>query len=397
MGTYLCVEEIALPRNQLTNLMVKSLKGPNRVGDGGGLWLSVQNSGAKQWTVRFTLDGKRREMGLGSYPIITLEEAREKALEARRLVKQGVDPIAEKRRSSSILSFAQAAREVHRINAPSWKNAKHGAQFISTLETYTFPHFGDLSIASIQSQHILSALQPIWLSKPETARRVKQRIGKVMEWSMAQGWRIDNPVDAATAGLPKQNAPKNRRKALPYREVPALIDAVQASGAAPLTKLAFEFLVLTAGRSGEVRESSWSEINETEQLWVIPGDRMKAGQEHRVALPGRAFQILEEARMHSDGSDLIFSGSRYGKPLSDATLRKLVRSLGFEVDIHGFRSSFRTWASEQTDYRPEIPEMALAHSVGNAVQRAYARTDLLDKRRALMEDWAEYCYPKQED
>ncbi len=383
-----------MPTNQLTDRKVKTLKGPNRIGDGGGLWLSVQNSGAKQWTVRFTLDGKRREMGLGSYPIISLEEAREKALEARRLVKRGVDPITDKRRSSSILSFAQAAREVHSINAPSWKNAKHGAQFISTLETYAFPHFGDLSIASVQSHHILSALQPIWLGKPETARRVKQRIGKVMEWAMAQGWRVDNPVDAATAGLPKQNAQKNHRKALPYRDVPALIDAVQASGAAPLTKLALEFLILTAGRSGEVRESTWSEVNDTERLWVIPGDRMKAGQEHRVALSGRAFQILEKARPHSDGSDLVFSGSRYGKPLSDATLRKLVRALGFEVDIHGFRSSFRTWASEQTDYAREIPEMALAHSVGNAVERAYARTDLLDKRRALMEDWAEYCADK---
>lgn len=397
MGLKLCVEDIALPRNQLTNLKVKSFKGPGRIGDGGGLWLTAQDSGAKQWSVRFTLDGKRREMGLGSYPIIMLEEAREKTLEARRLVKQGIDPIAEKRRSSSILSFAQAAREVHRINAPSWKNAKHGAQFINTLETYTFPHFGDLSIASIQSQHILNALQPIWLSKPETARRVKQRIGKVMEWSMAQGWRVDNPVIAATAGLPKQNAPKNRRKAQPYSEVPALIGAVRASGAAPLTKLAFEYLVLTAGRSGEVRESTWSEVDYTQRLCVIPGERMKSGHEHRVALSGRALQVLEEARAHSDGSDLIFSGSSYGKPLSDATLRKLVRSLGFQVDIHGFRTSFRTWASEQTDYPREVPEMALAHSVGNAVERAYARTDLLDKRRALMEDWAEYCYPKQED
>jgi len=383
--------------NRLTDRKVKALKGPDRIGDGGGLWLTAQASGAKQWTVRFTLHKKRREMGLGSYPIISLIEAREMALEARRLVKQGLDPIADRRHSSEVLSFAEAAREVHRINAPSWKNAKHAAQFISTLETYTFPHFGDVSVADVQSHHVLSALQPIWLEKPETARRVKQRIGKVMEFAMAKGWRGDNPIDAAAAGLPKQSGQKQQRKALDYRQVSAVIEAVQASGAAQLTKLAFEFLVLTAGRSGEVRDATWAEINEDDLLWVIPSDRMKAGKEHRVVLSKRAMEIVRQARAHSDGSDLIFSGSRYGKPISDATLRKLVREHGFQVDIHGFRSSFRTWASEQTDYQGEIAEMALAHSIGNAVERAYKRTDLLDKRLALMDDWASYCAPRLED
>lgn len=381
--------------NKLTDRKVAAFKGPGRIGDGGGLWLTAQASGAKQWTLRYTFAGKRREMGLGSYPIVPLADGREKALEARRLAKSGIDPILDRKQTAEIMSFAEAAREVHRINLPTWRNKKHADQFISTLETYAIPVFGDLSCTEIQPSHILEALQPIWLEKEETARRTKQRIGKVMEWCMAQGWRKDNPVVAASAGLPKQAKKVKQRKSLHHAEMRAVLAAVGGSEAAPRTKLAFECLVLTGVRSQEIRGAVWSEFNFEAGVWVIPAERMKMEREHRVPISGSVMELLEQARAESDGSDLVFAGSKFGKPMSDATLLKLVREQGFDVDIHGFRSTFKTWAMEETNVDKDAIEMSLSHSIGTAVEQAYVRTDLLERRRALMEAWAGYCGEKE--
>ena len=380
-----------MPLNKLTDRKIASTKGPARLNDGGGLWLTVQPSGTRQWTLRFTQGKKRREMGLGSYPVVTLQMAREAALAARREVRSGQDPIAMRKRAQGLPTFEDAAHEVHRINAPSWKNRKHAAQFISTLETYVFPQFGGLPVTDIQAHHVHSALMPIWHEKPETARRVKQRIGTVMKWVLSQGMRVDDPTAAVEAGLPRQAGRKAQRKALAYDDVPKAIAAVNASQAGARTKLAFELLVLTAVRSAEVRGALWSEFDLEQGLWVIPAARMKMDREHRVPLPARAIEIVQAAEALADGSDLVFAGAHHGKPMSDATLRKLIRSQGFNVDVHGFRTSFRTWAAEQTSFPREIAEQALAHKTGSAVEQAYQRSDYLEKRRDLMNRWAEHC------
>lgn len=290
----------------------------------------------------------------------------------------------------SVPTFEEAARRVHEIHTPSWRNAKHAAQFISTLETYAFPRMGKLRISDVSPADVLAALQPIWLTKAETARRVRQRIGTVMKWAVAQGWRQDNPADAIAQALPRQAKSQKHRKALHYNEVAGCIETVQKSGATQATKLALELLILTASRSGEVRNADWSEIDLTKAIWTVPGDRMKAGREHRVPLSPRAVQILQTAQALSDGTGLVFPGIRYDRPLSDMTLSKLVKELGFDADVHGFRTSFRTWAQEQTNFPREVAEAALAHGIKDKVEAAYARSDVFVKRQKMMESWAAY-------
>lgn len=237
---------------------------------------------------------------------------------------------------------------------------------------------------------MLRVLTPIWTEKPETARRVRQRIGTVLKWAVAQGWRQDNPADSITQALPKVGKSQVHRKSLPYTDIADCLSAIRRSRAMTSTKLALEFLVLTAARSGEVREAVWDEIDLDNKLWTIPASRMKAKRAHRVPLSPQAITILQEARAFGDGSNLIFPGSRYGVPLSDMTLSKLVKELGFDVDVHGFRTSFRTWVQEKTEYPRELAEAALAHAVGDAVEEAYARSDFLDRRRVMMDSWAEF-------
>jgi integrase len=284
---------------------------------------------------------------------------------------------------------------VHEAHRPSWRNEKHAAQFISTLETYVFPTFGNVKVSDVTSDHVLSALLPIWLSKPETARRVRQRIGAVLKWAIAKGWRTDDPTHTVAQALPKQDRRKvERRKALPYADVAGCLAAVRASGAYDTTKAAIEFLVLTAARSGEVRMATWSEINLDTAEWTIPAARMKAGRQHRVPLSPQAVDLLRRLSTRIDGSDLVFPSPR-GKALSDMTFSKLIKELGVPVDVHGFRTSFRTWVQEQTDYPREVAEIALAHVVGNAVEEAYARSDLFEKRRAVTAGWAAFLAKDQ--
>ena len=379
-----------MPQKRLNALRVRNESKPGKYYDENGLFLRVEKSGSKRWVQRLTIKGRQREVGLGSASLVSLSDARAQAYENRQLARSGGDPLAEKQQQGSIPTFEAAARKVHKIHSPTWKNKKHAAQFITTLETYTFPQIGKMSVSDVKAADVLTALLPIWTTKPETARRVKQRIGTVMKWAVAQGFRQDDPSAVIQYALPKVKTRPKHRKALPYSDVAECIETVAASGAGQTTKLALEFLILTAARSGEVRHATWSEIDLATCEWRVPADRMKAGIEHSVPLSPRAVAILNEARAYADGSDLVFPGSRQGKPLSDMTLSKLVKSLGYDVDVHGFRTSFRTWAQEQTDFPREVVEKALAHTIRNKVEAAYARSDLFEKRHELMNAWASY-------
>lgn len=378
------------PEKTLTAQAVKAATAPGKYFDGQGLYLRVDANGSRFWVQRITIRGKRCELGLGAPSLVSLADARAKALENRKLARLGGDPMQAKREAKAILTFEEAARKVHSLHKPTWKNEKHAAQFLATLETYTFPKMGRLKVQDVTTADVLGVLMPIWTTIPETARRVRQRIGTVMKWAIAQGWRQDNPAENISKALPKVSKAPEHRKALPYAEVASCIEAVKASGAGVSTKLALEFLVLTAARSGEVREARWSEINVAAQVWEIPAERMKMKRPHRVPLSPRAVTILAQAKALDDGSGLVFPGTKTGRALSDMTLSKLVKEQGFAADVHGFRTSFRTWAQERTSYPREVAEAALAHLTGDSVERAYARSDVFEKRRRMMGAWASY-------
>lgn len=382
------------PQNALKAPFVRSATGPALYADGNGLYLKVDASGARRWIQRLMIRGKRREIAIGSVSIVSLSSAREAALDNRRIARAGGDPMAEKKRADAIPTFERAAREAHEANKASWRNPKHARLYINSLETYAFPHFGNTSVADVDGGQVLAALLPIWTTKDDTARRVRQRISTVFKWAIAKGWRVDNPAETVKAVLPKQDRTKRaNRKSLPYGQVADCIHSIRDSSGEPATKLAVEFLILTASRSIEVRNAGWSEVDFDNGVWAVPAARMKMASAHQVPLTGRAVEILKDARKLHQG-DLIFPGRNHKKPLSDATLLKLVREQGFECDIHGFRASFRTWAQEQTNFPREVCEMALAHKVGDDTEKAYARSDMFEKRRRLMDAWASYLANK---
>lgn len=376
------------PAKTLNARMVQAVTEPGKYFDGHGLFLRVDKTGGKFWVQRIVISGKRTELGLGSLDFVTLADARIAAFANRKLAREGGDPLAERRAEKTVLTFEEAAREVHRINLPTWKNPKHGDQFLNTLVTYAFPTIGQKKVSDVATADVLEVLQPIWLTKAETARRVRQRIGAVMKWCIAKGWRKDNPVDAVDKGLPKQKDKVQHRKSLPYAEVAGCLQTVASTNAGLSTKLCFELLVLTCVRSNEAREAEWREFDLTAKVWEIPAARMKMDRPHRVPLSDRAVDLLEQARGMDDL--LVFPGTKAGKALSDATLLKLIRENGYDVDIHGFRTSFRTWAQERTNFPREVAEAALAHQSGDAVERAYARSDLFEKRRKMMDAWAKF-------
>ena len=378
------------PEKALSAAFVRTVSEPGKYFDGNGLFLRVDPSGARRWVQRIVIRGKRKELGLGAFPLVSLAEAREAAFENRKLARSGGDPLADKKREKAVPTFAEASKTVHAMHLPTWRNPKHAAQFISTLETYAFPRMGRVKVSEVSTADVLAVLTPIWLEKAETARRVRQRIGTVMKWAIAKGWRSDNPADAISQALPKQNRTQEHRKALHYSEVAGCIEKVNASNADLSTKLAFEFLVLTAARSGEARGATWDEIDLDAKLWTVPANRMKAKQEHVVPLSKRAIAVLREAKGLGDGTGLVFPGTKAGKPLSDMTLSKLVKELGFLADIHGFRTSFRTWTQERTNYPREIAEAALAHKIKDKAEAAYARSKLLEKRAKMMQAWSNY-------
>ncbi len=380
------------PDKALSPAFVRKASKPGRYNDGNGLFLKVDPSGAKRWGQRLVIHGRQRTLGLGGCALVSLAEAREAALANRKIARAGGDPLAQRRLTTDTPTFESAAATVIELHRHGWRSEKHAAQWEATLRTYVHPHLGKRSVADITTADVMAVLMPIWNEKPETARRVRQRVSTVMKWAVAQGYRGDNPAgDAIGAALPKHNGKtKRHHRALPHGEVAAAIEAVRGSNAGRSVKLAFEFLVLTAARSGEVRLATWDEIDRDAKTWTVPASRMKAGREHRVPLSERALAILDEVQALSDGSGLVFPGTRTGKPLSDMTLSKLMRDLDLDAVPHGFRSSFRDWAAECTNAPRDVMEAALAHTVRDKVEAAYNRTDLFERRRALMDQWASY-------
>ena len=380
----------------LSATAVRNLKEPGKYYDLHGLFLRIEPTGSRRWVQRVSVAGRQREIGLGSADLVTLAEARELAVSNKKLARAGGDPLAAKQARIAIPSLNEAIDKVIELNAPTWTNAKHAAQFKSTLTNYVTPKLGRRPVNDIQAAHILSVLQPIWVDKNETARRVKQRIGTVMKWAIAQGYRTDDPTLALNQVLPKPNRRPKHRASMPYTDVSDCLHVIKNSDAMLSTKLAIELLVLTATRSGEVRLADWSEVDLDAKTWSIPAERMKMNEEHVIPLSDRASDVLQQAKaLGNEG--LVFPGMRPGRPMSDMTMSKLVKELGFPVDIHGFRTSFRTWVQEQTNTAHEVAERALAHKTTNKVEAAYARSDLFEKRRKLMDAWASYLDDGQEN
>lgn len=393
-------------------------KRPIRLPDASGLYLQVTPAGSRSWLFRFKLGGVERWQGLGSASSVSLAAARQLAAAARTTLAAGSDPIQARRDTEAAAvkaaaraaasSFKTAAEAYLAANASKWTNAKHAAQWTSTLVTYAYPVIGHLAVASITSDDVLRLLEPLWATKRETGSRVRSRIETILDYASVRGWREGmNP--AAWRGNLARTLPPARQKrtvrhhpALPYGQVAAFIAALDTMGSS-MGARALEFAILTAARSNEVLHATWREIDFTRKLWVVPASRMKARVEHRVPLSEQAIELLYRMQpLRVDDSSYLFPGQKRGKPLSVMALEMTVRRMnaphvrwvdanGQHVTPHGFRSCFRDWAGETTDYPREIMEAALAHQIGG-VEGAYARGDLLIKRKALMDDWAAYCY-----
>ena len=377
------------PQKALSAAFVRSAP-PGRHADGNGLYLFVQPSGTRSWIQRLLVRGRRRELGLGSLALVPLAEAREKALANRKLARQGGDPLAEKRRSQGIPTFAEAASRVLEQKRAGWRNPRHPREWISSLRRFAFPRIGKVPVSEVTNADVLEILTPIWHQQAPTARRVRLRLRAVLEWAVAMEFRIDNPCDRTGPVLGPQQDVTEHMQALPHREVAAVIRRVRASAAMPAARLAFEFLVLTAARWGEVRWAGWEEIDRDGRVWTVPARRTKTNRRHRVPLCGRALEILEAAQaLEEEAGPLVFTHGG-GRPLHDSQLRRLLCELGIAAVPHGFRSTFRDWAGEDTDHPREVIEAALAHVVRNRVEAAYARSDLFERRQVLMDDWARY-------
>lgn len=377
---------------RLSALRIKAIKEPGRYGDGNGLHLLVRASGSKSWLLRTTIKGQRKDIGLGSLSVVSLAEARDKAIDYRRQIAQGLDPVAEKRKvADPVPTFRSAAARVHEEHKASWKNGKHQNQWINTLTTYAFPILGDRPVNEIEGPVIQEVLRPIWLAKPETARRVRQRICAVLDWSYAKGYRpSEAPLRSLSKGLPKQPRKDGHFAAMSFKEIPGLIEKLRER--VSVGRLALEALILTAARSGEIRGATWAEFDLEGGLWTVPAHRMKMGRVHQVPLAAQSVNVFNRAKSFgAPCTDLVFPGMKLKRPMSDMTLLKIMRDMETGVTVHGFRSAFRDWVAEETNYPGEIAEAALAHAVTNKVEAAYRRTDFLEKRRALMRDWADFC------
>lgn len=374
--------------------------GAGRHGDGRGLFLYVKPSGARSWVLRYQVQGRRRDFGLGPYPDVSLSMARDRAAEARRLIVEGEDPITKKQQAKP-KTFREAAVELIESKRPGWKSAKHAAQWTATLESYVFPKIGAVQVAKIETADVISTLTPIWAAKPETANRIRQRIEAVIDYASALGIRSgDNP--ARWRGhldhlLPKPNKVRAvvHHPALPHAQIAAFMtDLAKREGVAAR---ALAFTILTAARSGETRGMTWGEVDLDAKVWTIPAGRMKAAKEHRVPLTDSALALLGQ-RAEGAPDDAVIFGSEVkpGKPISDmsmtAVLRRMERA---NITVHGFRSTFRDWAGETTGFPREVIEAALAHSIKDKAEAAYARSDLFDKRRKLMEAWSSKIAPAE--
>ena len=375
---------------KLSATFVKNVSEPGRYGDGrGGFGLSLlvkpmtNGRASKTWAQRLKINGKLTSVGLGRFPLVNLKEARQAAIENARAVTRGENP----RANNSIPSFIEAAEKVLEIHRPTWKNPRTGKDWKTSLHLYA-AKLHNKRVDTINTADVMTCLIPIWTDKPETARRLRRRLSAVFKWSVAQGFRGDDPAgDAISKALPRSNGRTRHMKALPHAEVSDALAKIRGSGAHPGTKLCFEFLVLTATRSGEARLATWDEIDFKKKVWTIQPERTKMAREFRVPLSSRALEVLTEARELADDFGLIFP-SVTGKALSDSTTSKLVRENGIPAVPHGFRSSFRDWSAESGVAR-EVAEACLAHVVGG-VEGAYFRSDVFQLRREVMQDWADY-------
>ena len=388
--------------NRLSAQAVSRQAKPGVYADGGGLYLQVTQAGVKSWLFRYMRHGKARGMGLGPLHTVSLAEARVKALECRKLLLDGIDPLADKeaKRASqkaveaNRMTFMEAATAYIAAHRAGWKNAKHAAQWESTLATYVEPVVGKTALESIDTALVMRVLEPIWTTKTETATRVRGRVESVLDWATVRGYREgDNP--ARWKGhldhlLPKRSKVQKveHHSALPYANAPAFMSALRQMGGT--AALAFEFLILTATRTSETINARWGEIDMENCLWTIPAERMKAEKEHRVPLSSAAMKILTILQTHSD-SAYVFPGKRDNKPLSNMVFLQLLKRMNrSDITAHGFRSTFRDWVGETTQYPREVAEAALAHIVKNKAEAAYARGDLFAKRARMMQDWADH-------
>ena len=380
---------------RLTVAMVRSLAKPGRYGDGRGstLYLVIAPGGSKSWVQRLAINGKRRDLGLGGWPLTSLKEARERAFANRKLARDGGDPLAVKRRAA-VPTFKEAAARTFEANRARWRGEKTATNWTGSMATYANPVFGDRRVDQIGREDVLRVLAPIWSSKHALAVKVRGRIRATLSWCQAHGHVEHNAAGEGIDGaLPKMAAVKAHHRALDYREVSAALVTAEASTAGLSARAYLRFVVLTACRSGEARGATWGEIDLDAREWRISAARMRGGEEHRVPLSDAAVAVLETVEPLRRPSGLLFpSPSRPGKPLSDMTLTKVLRGCGLadRTTVHGLRSTFRTWASERTSVPHAVAELALAHQVGSAVERSYARSDLFEKRRGLMNAWASY-------
>ena len=379
-----------MAEGKLTDRKVKTILFPGRYSDGGTLYLLVTPGGSKQWVQRLRVQGRQTDIGLGGYPVVGLREARERAQANRARARAGANPLLEKRRAA-VPTFRNLAAQHIEALRPTWRNAKHAAQWGSTLAAYAYPYIGNRPVDQVTRADVIGLLSPIWTEKPETARRVRQRVKAVMARAIAMEYIEFNPagegIDAALSKLPRIKA---HHKALHYTELPAALNAVRESTGTPAVKLGFLFLALTAGRSGEVRGARWDEVEMEAATWTVPAERMKAGRAHRVPLSDEAIAVLEEAQGLDNGSGLVFPAPRSGGELSNMAFVQVLRRLGLDFVPHGLRSSFRDWAAEQTSAAHAVMEAALAHSVRNSTEAAYFRSDLFELRRGLMAEWGDF-------
>lgn len=389
---------------KLNDARVKKTKAPGYHFDGNGLYLQVSEAGTKSWIFRYTLNGKSREMGLGAFPLISLAEARGEATDKRKLLRDHIDPIearaaqrAQKRvQAAKSVLFAECAERYIAAHRSGWRNPKHAAQWTATIETYANPALGPMPVQDVATGHILRVLEPIWSTKPETASRLRGRIERILDWAKGREYRSgDNPA-RWRGHLENQLAKPGKVRrveshaALPYSKIAAfMVDLRAQEGTAAR---ALEFTILDAARTGEAIGAKPGEFNLEERIWTIPGARMKAGREHRVPLSARAVAIVKAELAAHPGGEYVFPGRFDGTALSNMAMLELLKRMGHDdITVHGFRSTFRDWAAEQTSYPHDMCEMALAHVQDDKTVAAYLRTDMMEKRRRLMNDWAKYC------
>ena len=356
------------------------------------LYLKVNDTGTKNWVQRLLIGGKRHDLGLGGFPTVSLEKARRAAFDNRVAITDGIDLLAE-RRKVRLPTFREAAEKTYETLKPRWRSIKVQKNWWAILERHAFKRIGDRPIDQVGREQVLSVLTPLWTSSPEMGRKLKRGINSIFKWCLAHGHIEVNVIDQVAGALPRQPAVKEHFRSLPYQEIPAALETIQESGISTAAKLALRMLILTMCRSGEVRHATWSEIDLGEKLWRIPGDKTKSGREHTIPLTPAMLEALEQARALNDGSGLVFpSSAKPGRPMTDATLSKSLRSCGLadRATCHGFRAAGRSFAQEKTTADHETMELALGHAVGNQTIRAYARSDLLAKRKRLFEQYSDF-------